>query len=213
MTSKQKTLLCGRTLGFLNLYDLTTQTTWVELIESGDNHHWQRMPSRPHLLQPGAPGTYDSGGAYVGLAEPIPVGDEHRYYYYASADRHDAADTGGNPAQKPALAYATFRKNRLVGQQTEHDGFFATLAFVCPGGRLFLNFICAGEVTVAIKRPGYGGEYPGYTTAECTPVTGDHLRREIVWKTQSNLDALKGKNIRIKITGRNVVAYSAVFER
>jgi hypothetical protein len=171
------------------------------------------MPSRPRLLQPGAPGTYDSGGAYVGLAEPIPVGDEHRYYYYASADRHDAADTGGNPAQKPALAYATFRKNRLVGQQTEHDGFFATLPFVCPGGRLFLNFICSGEVTVAIKRPGYGGEYPGYTTADCTPVTGDHLRREIVWKTQPNLDALKGKNIRIKITGRNIIAYSAVFER
>lgn len=206
-------MLCGRTLGFLNLYDLTTQTTWVELIESGDNHHWQRMPSRPHLLQPGAPGTYDSGGAYVGLAEPILVGDEHRYYYYASADRHDAADTGGNPAQRPALAFATFRKNRLVGQQTEHDGFFATLPFVCPGGRLFLNFICSGEVTVAIKRPDYGGEYPGYTTADCTPVTGDHLRREIVWKTQPNLDALKGKNIRIKITGRNVVAYSAAFER
>jgi hypothetical protein len=87
------------------------------------------------------------------------------------------------------------------------------LPFVCPGGRLFLNFICSGEVTVAIKRPGYGGEYPGYTTADCTPVTGDHLRREIVWKTQPNLDALKGKNIRIKITGRNVVAYSASFER
>ncbi|MEO7600217.1 MAG: hypothetical protein ABIV50_14880 [Opitutus sp.] len=204
--------LCGRTLGFLNLYDLTTQTTWVELIESGDNHHWQRMPSRPRLLQPGAPGTYDSGGAYVGLAAPILVGDDYRYYYYASADRHDAADTGGNPAQKPSLAYATFPKNRLVGQQTEHDGAFATLPFVCPGGRLFLNFICTGEVSVAIKRPGYGGDYAGYTTSDCVPVTGDSLRREIVWKTQTNLDALKGKNIRLKITGRNVLAYSAAFE-
>lgn len=43
-------MLGGRTLGFLNLYDLTTQTTWVELIESGDNLNWRRMPSRPHLL-------------------------------------------------------------------------------------------------------------------------------------------------------------------
>ena len=166
--------LCGRTLGFLNLYDLTTQTTWVELIESGDNHHWQRMPSRPHLLQPGAPGTYDSGGAYVGLAEPILVGDDYRYYYYVSANRHDAADTGGNPAQRPALAFATFRKNCLVGQQTECDGAFATLPFVCPGGRLFLNFVCTGEVTVAIKRPGYGGEYEGFTAADCVP----HHRRQ-----------------------------------
>lgn len=205
--------LCGRSLGFLNLYDLTTQTTWIELIESGDNLNWQRMPSRPHLLQPGPPGSYDSGGAYVGLAEPILVGDEFRYYYYASADRHDAADTGGNPAQRPALAYATFRKNRLVGQQTEHDGAFATLPIVCPGGRLFLNFVCAGEVTVAIKRPGYGGEYLGYTAAECVPVTGDSLRCEIRWKNQADLAALQGKNIRLKISGRNLIAYSASFER
>jgi hypothetical protein len=44
------------------------------------------------------------------------------------------------------------------------------------------------------------------------PVTGDHPRREIVWKTQRTLDALKGKYIRLKISGRNVVAYSAAIE-
>lgn len=204
--------LSGRTLGFLNLYDQTTQTTWVELIESGDNMNWRRMPARPHLLQPGAPGTYDSGGAYVGLAEPILVGDEYRYYYYASADRHDAAVAGGNPAQRPSLAYATFRKDRLVGQQTEHDGAFATLPFVCPGGRLFLNFVCQGEVTVSIKRPGYGGEYEGFTAAESVPVTGDSLRQEIVWKDHATLDALKGKYVRIKVAGKNVIGYSATLE-
>jgi len=204
--------LCGRTLGFLNLYDLTTQTTWVELIESGDTTNWRRMPSRPRLLQPGAPGAYDSGGAYVGLAEPILVGDEYRYYYYASADRHDVADTGGNPAQRPALAFATFRKNRLVGQQTEQDGAFATLPFVCPGGRLFLNFVCTGDATVSIKRPGYGSDYDGFTAKDCVPVTGDSLHREIVWKTHPNLAALKGKYIRVKVAGRNLVGYSASFE-
>jgi hypothetical protein len=84
---------------------------------------------------------------------------------------------------------------------------------VCPGGRLFLNFVCAGEVTVAIKRPGYGGEYLGYTAAECVPVTGDSLRHEIRWKNQPDLAALQGKNIRLKISGRNLIAYSASFER
>ncbi len=206
-------ILSGRTLGFLNLYDVTTQTTWVELIESGDNMNWRRMPSRPRLLQPGPPGTYDSGGAYVGLAEPILVGDEYRYYYYASADRHDAADTGGNPAQRPSLAYATFREDRLVGQQTEHDGSFATLPIVCPGGRLFLNFVCANDVTVSIKRPGYGGDYEGFTAADCVPVSGDSLRREIVWKNHLTLDALKGKYIRVRIVGKNVTAYSASIEQ
>ena len=68
-------------------------------------------------------------------------------------------------------------------------------------------------MTVAIKRPGHGGEYLGFTTADCVPVTGDSLRREIVWKTQPNLDALKGKNIRLKISGRKVIAYSAACEQ
>jgi hypothetical protein len=204
--------LCGRTLGFLNLYDLTTQTTWVELIESGDNLNWRRMPARPHILQPGIQGSYDSGGAYVGLAEPILVGDDYRYYYYASADRHDAADTGGNPAQRPSLAFATFKKDRLVGQQTEHDGYFVTLPFVCPGGRLFLNFVGKDPVTISIKRPGYGGDYEGFTLADSVPVKGDSLRQEIVWKNHANLDVLKGKYIRIKVAGKNVVGYSASFE-
>ncbi len=204
--------LCGRTLGFLNLYDLTTQTTWIELLESGDNLNWRRMPSRPHLLAPGAPGTYDGGGTYVGLAEPILVGDEYRYYYYASPDRHDAADVDRQRAQRPGLAYATFRKNRLVGQQTEHDGYFATLPFKCPGGRLFLNFVGQDPVTVSIKRPGYGDDYERFTQADCIPVTGDTLRGEIIWKNGARLDELKGKYIRLKVAGKNAVAYSASFE-
>ncbi len=206
-------VMAGRALGFLNLYDLTTQTTWIELIESADNINWQRMPSRPHVLQPGPPGTYDSGGAYVGLAEPILCGEEYRYYYYASADRHDAADTGGNPAQRPSLAYATFKKGRLLGQQTEGEGYFATLPLICPGGRLLLNFNCREPVTVSIKRPGYGSDYEGFSLADSVPVTGDQHQQAIVWKDHANLDALKGKYIRIKVAGKNVVAYSAEFVR
>ncbi len=44
------------------------------------------------------------------------------------------------------------------------------------------------------------------------PITGDSLRHEIGWKSGAKLDALKGKNIRLKISGRNAVAYSAAFE-
>ena len=123
------------------------------------------------------------------------------------------ATSGAPAAMRPALAYATFPKGRLVGQQTEHDGSFATLPFVCPGGRLFINFAGRGEVSVTIKRPGYGGEYEGYATADAVPVSGDSLRREIVWRNRSTLDDLKGKYIRLRIAGRNVIAYSASIER
>ena len=35
---------------------------------------------------------------------------------------------------------------------------------------------------------------------------------EVVWKTKASLDELKGKYIRIKVSGRNAITYSAVFE-
>ncbi|MEO6873298.1 MAG: hypothetical protein ABI222_00610 [Opitutaceae bacterium] len=204
--------LSGRTLGFLNVYDLETQTTWIELVESGDNFNWRRMPSRARLLEPGSPGSYDGGGTYLGLAEPILIGDEHRYYYYASADRHDDAAAGQLSRQKPSLAFATFKKNRLVGQQTEGDGYFATLPFICPGGKLFLNFVCASEVSVSVKRAGYGIEYEGLAQKDCHPVTGDQPHAAITWATKPNLDELKGHYIRLRIHGRNLTAYSAAFE-
>ena len=204
--------LAGRTLGFLNVYDLTSQTTWIELVESGDNLNWRRMPSRSRLLEPGPIGSYDGGGTYLGLAEPILVGDEYRYYYYAASDRHDDAAAGRRSPVKPSLAFATFKKNRLIGQQTEGDGYFATLPFICPGGKLFLNCVGAEGVMVSITRPGYGIEYDGFADQDCHPVTGDQPHAAITWKTKPSLDELKGRYIRLRIRGRNVTAYSAAFE-
>ncbi len=204
--------MAGSTLGFLNVYDVTTQTAWLELVESSDNTNWSRMPSRPRLLEPGTPGSYDDGGTYAGLAEPIPIGNDYRYYYYASPDRHDAAAAGKILKMKSSLAYATFSKGRLVGQQTEGAGYFSTIPFVCPGGKLFLNFVSEKPVTVSIKRSGYGGEYPGYKHEDCVPVRGDRAYCPIVWKTKSNLDELEGKYIRLRIQGPNFIAYSATFK-
>ncbi len=48
--------------------------------------------------------------------------------------------------------------------------------------------------------------------ADSVPVTGDSQRQEIVWKNHANLDALKGKYIRPKVAGKNVIGYTAAFE-
>ena len=201
--------MAGRTLGFLNVYDVATQTSWVELVESGDTFSWRRMPSRSPLLQPSGPGSLDGGGAYLGLNEPILMGDEYWYYYYASPNRH--SESGAPKRQKPTLCVAAFTVNRLVGQQTEGEGWFNTVPFRCPGGRLRLNSVCAEPVTVALQRPGYGGEIPGFTSEECEPVSGDHQDREIRWQSGRSPADLEGRFIRIRVTGKNALVYSAAF--
>ena len=201
--------MAGRALGFLNVYDVTTQTSWIELVESGDTFNWRRMPSRSPLLQPSGPGSLDGGGAYLGLNEPILMGDEYWYYYYATPLRHNESDASGT--RKSTLCVAAFTKNRLVGQQTEGEGFFATLPFRCPGGRLRLNFASSEPVTVAMKRAGYGGEYDGFTREECEPISGDLQDGAVRWKSGKNPADLKGKFVRIKVYGKNAVVYSAAF--
>jgi len=180
----------------------------LELVESGDNANWRRMPSRSPLLQPSGPDSLDAGGAYLGLNEPIPMGDEYWYYYYASPQRHDGGDAA---AGKPTVCVAAFTRNRLVGQQTEGEGSFATLPFRCPGGKLRLNFVSSEPVTVALKRPGYGGEYDGFTREDCEPVSGDLQDGEIRWRSGKTPADLEGAFVRIKVYGKNAVVYSAAF--
>jgi len=137
------------------------------------------------------------------------MGDEYWYYYYATPLRHNESDASGT--RKSTLCVAAFTKNRLVGQQTEGEGFFATLPFRCPGGRLRLNFASSEPVTVAMKRAGYGGEYEGFTREECEPISGDVQDGAVRWKSGKNPADLKGKFVRIKVYGKNAVVYSAAF--
>lgn len=199
--------MADRILGFLSVYDLATQTSWIELVESPDGSSWHRMPSRSPILQAGAPGSLDGGGAYPGLNEPILRGDEYWYYYYASPARHDE----GQQQEKPTLCVATFTKNRLVGQQTEGEGTFSTLPLLCPAGRLRLNFVSKESVTVALKRPGYGGEIAGFTHAECEPLSGNTQEGEVRWKSGKSPADLAGRHVRISVRGGNAVVYSAAF--
>jgi len=204
-------VMAGRALGFLNVYDVATQTTWIELVESGDTVSWRRMPSRSPLLRPSAPGGLDAGGTYVGLNEPITVGDEAWYYYYAAPQRHSDADCAEGPAQKPTLCVAAFTRNRLVGQQTVGEGSFSTLPFRCPGGQLHLNFVSTEPVTVALQRPGYGGEIDGFTLAECEPVRGDLQDGAVRWKSGKTPADVEGAFVRLAVSGKNAVVYSASF--
>ena len=199
--------MADQILGFLSVYDVTTQTSWIELVESAEGIGWDRMPSRSPVLSTSGPGSLDAGGAYPGLAEPILMGDDYWFYYYASPRRHDEPESEG----RPVICVATFERNRLIGQQIEGDGFFSTIPILCPGGRLRLNFVSTTPVTVEIKRPGYGGAIDGYSREECEPISGDLRYGEVRWKSKKNLDELKGRYLRISVYGKNAKIYSSEF--
>jgi hypothetical protein len=57
-----------------------------------------------------------------------------------------------------------------------------------------------------------GQPLPGYSLAECDELFGDTLNRTVTWGNRSNLSALAGKSIRLRIILREADLYSLKFE-
>ena len=203
--------MSDRCMGFLNVYDMTTQMAWLELVESPDGLSWHRFPSKTAVLRNGDFGTVDGGGVYCGLSEPIVDGDRTWVYYFAAPHPHDSGVSETAINLKSSVARAFFPTDRLVGQQTERGGFFASVPVMCPGGELQLNFKCDNEVRVELKDPGYGGPIEKFTAEGCLPLTGDNKAATVQWKNGQSLDELKGRYIKIKVSGDNLKAFSARF--
>jgi hypothetical protein len=199
----------GHDLGLLNGFDLATQRTDLELIAAPDGTNWRRLPTRPRLLGPGDPGTWDSGGVYCGTGDALAFGDRCGLYYAGTSQRHDGHDAMHTP---PGIGLATFAPGRLAGQQFTGDGWCQTIPFHCPGGRLTLNAVAHKPMTVEIHSAGYGGPIADFTRDTCASISGDSLAHAITWKEHATLDALQGRFIHLRIYGSAGLVYGFKIE-
>jgi hypothetical protein len=196
---------CGHDFAFLNRFNFDTQKLDMELIVSPQGNDWRRLPTRPVVLSPGNPGNWDGEMILNGFGEPIVHGDRCWYYYYGSSGRHDEHAAHG------AVGIATFTSGRLVGQQFEDQGFFASLPFRCPGGTLTLDAIAKQPIAVEVCSPGYGSPLDGFRQEDCVCVQGDSNRHAIRWKEKTNLDELRGNFILLRVYGCDSIVYGATF--
>lgn len=196
----------GRGLGFLNRYDVSTQQLDLELVYSPGGGDWDHLPSRPRVLAPGDGDAWDGGMVLPGMGETISVGDECWYYYYGSPARH--SESGGTGA----VGIARYTPGRLAGQQLVGEGWFSTLPFRCPGGRLTLNADSSEPLSVAAVGTGYGGEHQGFGREDCGPIQGDGTGLKVRWRERADVSELAGQYIRLAVYGRNARLYGATFE-
>lgn len=206
----------GHDFGFLSCYEMSTQLADMELITAPQGIDWTRLPTRPKVLRTGDPGSWDGGGVYPGLGEPVAHGDECWVYYYGTSERHDQSPflTLQNENRvSGAIGMAKFKAGRLVGQQFEGEGWFASKPFKCPGGELTLDAAAGNPIRVEIRRTGYSSTVQHYSKDDCIPVTGDKPNHKLVWKNKGNLDELAGEFISIRIYGKNSIVYGVKFTR
>jgi HEAT repeat protein len=193
--------------------------TDVMLIASRDKkgvNGWQRPGGReaPPLLALGKWGEWDSGQIY-GPNGLLVVDDEIVFYYTGCCFGHEPAgsksDGEGNRAYRAAIGRATLRLDGLVSLRADAEATITTKLVTFTGSQLQVNAACPqGSLRVEL-RDALGNPIPGFTFADCDPFTGDALRHIVAWHGKTDLSALAGKPIQVRLQLRNGDLYAMQF--
>jgi hypothetical protein len=117
-------------------------------------------------------------------------------------------DWGGYPKSEPDGEYrwAIWKPNRLVALEAPLEGQFTTIERICQGERLLLNFETdrGGWVKVSLAQrpatpPAPAVELEGYSMSDCDVLEGDEISKAVTWKGRSDLSALKGRAVSVRI--------------
>ncbi|MDZ4289261.1 MAG: hypothetical protein U0984_14950 [Prosthecobacter sp.] len=176
--------------------DIVTELAW-----SRDGIEFERLPTRPRLLELGAEGAWDDGMVF-GSADWVEVGDEWWFFYAGSDGPHESRD------RNTAIGIAKVRKEGLISMRgPPGGGVVCTRQLRWPGGRLVINADAhEGEVQVRVSGDRRKA-LPGFDYADGQRFTGDNVAHEVTWKDQS-MDSLKGQVIRLEFMLKNADLYT-----
>ncbi|MCK5811404.1 MAG: hypothetical protein KAG94_00770 [Clostridiales bacterium] len=198
-------------MGFLTVFDSSTQISSTELIYADEFMNIKRFTSRPKVLLPGDTNAWDGGGVYTSSGYLYKEEDKKiRYYYYGSSNKHD--NIINNKKTKTGFGIANFNDLRLVGQQFLGDGEFCTTSILIKGEKLYINAKTILPLSVAIVSSGYPKSYKGYDYINCKPVIGDKYKHEVIFNDKNDISKFKGKYIKIKVKGNNSIVYGFTIE-
>lgn len=134
-----------------------------------------------------------------------------------------------DPTAEPVLTLYTHddhwkRPTRLWRNTIRMDGFvslhakrvigeFVSKPLRFEGGRLSLNFSTSAAGAIRVELQDEAGQpLTGYSIADCDELFGDTIDRVVSWNDRSDLSALAGKVVRLRMTLSDSDLYSLKFE-
>ncbi|MBL8817201.1 MAG: hypothetical protein JNL58_14335 [Planctomyces sp.] len=105
---------------------------------------------------------------------------------------------------------------RLDGFSSLHagaaEGIMSSRILHFTGDRLSINFSTSagGGVKIELQDPD-GTPYPGFSLDDCREQIGNEIDRTVLWNGRSDLSAVQGKSVRMKIVLRDADLYSFQF--
>ena len=184
------------------------------LMVSRDGEHWRRYEP-PYYLGPGW--QLDGRQVLEALMEQgmIRRGDEIWQYGTVRFTEHGGVLYGG-------VEHEGGYYDRLIRLVQRLDGFVSldagdevgtvvTRPLVFEGRRLVLNVAAEGSLGVGIldeaQRP-----IPGFTLAECDPISVDSVRKTVSWRGHDDVGRLAGRVVRLELRMQKAKLFALQFQ-
>jgi hypothetical protein len=188
---------------FVALYGryLTDDRTDAALAVSRDGTHWVRLKDEVPLIPNGAPGSFDAGNVWPSN-QPMLEGKD-LWIYYSGTDLTLAGGDGLSSMGRARTRVDGFARMRLKAGQDE--GNLTTIPFIAEDldrARLVVNLEHRepgkGNLRVEILDAATGQVVPGYSAADCHPISEDGLALPVNWSSKVDLRGIQAKRIRFR---------------
>jgi len=175
------------------------ETIDIQLVVSRDNQAWERVAGQQTFLPLGEDGSWDDGMIFCA---PLIEYENRVLIYYGGWDGpHNTS------RRRSGIGLASLRKQGFVSLDAgESPGVVTTEPFTPTNQPLVVNADAEGG-TVRVELLGDDGKpLPGYSAAECEPLTGDGVEQRIRWRNHDTPPA--DATVRLRFQLRNASLYA-----
>ncbi len=194
----------GRHLIFPGIYHRTASSTDVQLASSRDGQLWSRPERRPVISRHIGDDSYGMVFAYPNL---VPLAEEQwGLMFCGNFDLHDWNNRydAGKPSE---WRWALWKPDRLAALEAPEEGRVTLAERECRGHQLRLNYQTQKEggwikvelVDPPVSPPAEVKAIEGFGLEAAEVLRGDEVSAPVTWKGNSDLSALKGRHISIRI--------------
>ncbi len=177
----------------------------VQLAFSRDfTRQWKRTATQP-LIPRGNYGTFDDGMIFT-CGYPLIINNEIIIYYGASDTEHD---TTGSTSR---IGRARWRLDGFVSLNSDvTPDTVVTNKLLIKGNYLLLNTDASAGYIIAEILDENGLVIPGFSAANCIPVTTDNIKTVMKWYGQDGTGILQNRIIRVRFISQNAKLYAFGF--
>jgi hypothetical protein len=180
--------------GLLRMYHTSTDRVDIQLMTSRNSKQWNRDIRTPFIPNSNDSNAWDYANNSVPSSPPVRVGKELRFYYSSRNTLHDTIPNDGY------IGLGSIRVDGFMSMDTNSGGgILTTKPLKLTGSKLFVNANVSPECPLKIQIIDKAGKIIKLNGQPFSdPITSDKIDHEIKWGTDSDIEALKEKTVRLR---------------